>query len=42
MDFVRTHLEGRRSELPACAHCSYMEFAKDNIDADREALLERI
>jgi radical SAM protein with 4Fe4S-binding SPASM domain len=41
-NFMRTHLEGRRSELPACAHCSYIEFAPANIDADREALLKVI
>lgn len=28
-----THLEGRRSELPGCASCSYLHTAPDNIDA---------
>lgn len=39
---LTVHLEGRRKELPACAHCSYIEFCPVNIDADRFKILERI
>lgn len=41
-DFLRTHLEGRRYVLPACANCSYIEFCPVNIDAVCVDLLERI
>lgn len=31
-EFIQTHLDGRRRELPACANCSYIEFCPVNID----------
>jgi radical SAM protein with 4Fe4S-binding SPASM domain len=38
-DFLRTHLVGRRAELPACAQCSYIKFCPDNIDEYRKEIL---
>lgn len=41
-DFVKMHLTGRKRELPACAHCSYIEFCPVNIDPHMAELLEKI
>lgn len=40
--FRLMHLEGRRSENPACGPCDYLSALPDSIDADREAFANRI
>jgi radical SAM protein with 4Fe4S-binding SPASM domain len=40
-EFIRMHLRGERWNLPACAHCEYINFSPDNIDPYRERLLTK-
>ncbi|MEF2144843.1 MAG: SPASM domain-containing protein, partial [Desulfovibrionaceae bacterium] len=41
-DFQTMHLKGQRCLNEACAHCDYINFMKDNIDASAEAILKRL
>jgi radical SAM protein with 4Fe4S-binding SPASM domain len=43
-EFRLMHLEGRRSENPACGPCDYLSAlpASDNIDDDRQTFIERL
>jgi radical SAM protein with 4Fe4S-binding SPASM domain len=43
-EFRLMHLEGRRSENPACGPCDYLQAlpASDSIDNDRQTFIERL
>ena len=42
LEFLRMHLEGRRSENEACANCQAIETLPDNLDEDRLTILKNI
>jgi radical SAM protein with 4Fe4S-binding SPASM domain len=42
LDFRLMHLEGRRGENAACAHCDYLLALPDQIDDDLDTIKERL